>query len=104
MLACKTIGGVPAGGVLEYVAYEFNLMHLSNATAMWMGINPPDIFLYVFLPPLLLDSAIRIDFFTFRKVLQPELADMCLDAVCSGAVCMLLYHRCHRVACPCIAF
>eukprot|EP00892_Ulva_mutabilis_P007352 jgi/Ulvmu1/498/UM001_0506.1 len=57
-----------AGGVLEYFANEFNLLHLSNATALWMGINPPDVFLYVFLPPLLLDSAIRIDFFTFRKV------------------------------------
>lgn len=56
------------GGVLEIFASEFNLRHLSNATALWMGINPPDIFLYVFLPPLLLDSAIRIDFFTFRKV------------------------------------
>ncbi len=32
------------------------------------GIRPADIFLYVFLPPLLLDSAVRMDYFVFKKV------------------------------------
>lgn len=53
---------------MEAFAYHFNLRQLSNASAMWMGMNPPDIFLYIFLPPLLLDSAARIEFFMFRKV------------------------------------
>lgn len=33
-----------------------------------LNIQPPDLFFYAFLPPLLVDSAIRIDFFMFRKV------------------------------------
>lgn len=53
---------------MEFLAFHYNLRQLSNATALWMGMNPPDIFLYIFLPPLLLDSAIRIEFYTFRKV------------------------------------
>ena len=53
---------------MESFAFHFNLWQLSNASAMWMGMNPPDIFLYIFLPPLLLDSASRIEFFMFRKV------------------------------------
>ncbi len=34
---------------------------LSNAITLWLGIQPADMFLYVFLPPLLLDSAVSID-------------------------------------------
>lgn len=33
-----------------------------------LNIQPPDLFFYAFLPPLLVDSAIRIDFFMFKKV------------------------------------
>lgn len=40
---------------------------MSNAITLWLGIKPADVFLYVFLPPLLLDSAVRTDFFTFKK-------------------------------------
>lgn len=36
--------------------------------ALWLGVEPPDLLLYVFLPPILLDSAARIDFFVFKKV------------------------------------
>ncbi len=35
--------------------------------ALWLGVEPPDLLLYVFLPPILLDSAARIDFFVFKK-------------------------------------
>jgi hypothetical protein len=65
----RSPGIMAAGAVMEGFAYHFNLRQLSNASAMWMGMNPPDIFLYIFLPPLLLDSASRIEFFMFRKVL-----------------------------------
>ena len=41
---------------------------LGNAIALWLGIEPADLFLYVFLPPMLVDSAVRIDYFIFRKV------------------------------------
>jgi hypothetical protein len=55
--------------VLEVLAFQYNLHQLSNAAVLWLGMNPPDIFFYIFLPPLLLDSAIRIEFFTFKKVM-----------------------------------
>jgi len=45
-----------------------NLREISSAIAIWLGISPPDLFFYAFLPPLLVDSAIRIDFFMFSKV------------------------------------
>jgi hypothetical protein len=41
---------------------------LGNAFTLWLGIDPPEIFFYAFLPPLLLDSALSIDYFLFHKV------------------------------------
>lgn len=40
----------------------------SNAVVLWLGMDPPDVFVYIFLPPLLLDSAVRMDFFLLKKV------------------------------------
>ncbi len=37
----------------------------------FMCLQPSEIFFYLFLPPLLLDSAVRIDFYVFRKVRKP---------------------------------
>ena len=45
-----------------------NLGRLGNSIAWWLGIEPYELFLYVFLPPLLLDAAVRIDFFLFKRV------------------------------------
>ncbi len=64
-----------------------NMGPLSNAITLWLGIQPADVFLYVFLPPLLLDSAVRTDFFTFKKA-GPRFA--------SGA-CL-----CQRSSLPCL--
>ena len=41
---------------------------MSNALSLWLSIEPPDVFLYVFLPPILVDSAVRLNFYIFRKV------------------------------------
>ena len=57
-----------AGAGVEAASYFWNLPYLSNAATLWLGMNPPDLFFYVLLPPLLLDAAVRIEFFTFRKV------------------------------------
>ena len=38
-----------------------------NASSLWLGMRPADIFVYVFLPPFLLDLAVRIDFFMLKK-------------------------------------
>ena len=48
--------------------YEVNLYRLSNAISLWLGIQPPDLFFYAFLPPLLVDAALRLDWFVFTKV------------------------------------
>lgn len=45
-----------------------NLGRLGNSIAIWLGIQPYELFFYVFLPPLLMDAAVRIDFFLFKKV------------------------------------
>ncbi|KDD76916.1 hypothetical protein H632_c68p2, partial [Helicosporidium sp. ATCC 50920] len=57
-----------AGGVLSLINWKVNMYHLSNAITVWLNIQPPDLFFYAFLPPLLVDSAIRIDSFVFRKL------------------------------------
>ena len=42
-------------------------MYICIKQALWLGVEPADLLLYVFLPPILLDSAARIDFFVFKK-------------------------------------
>jgi hypothetical protein len=42
--------------------------HFSNALTLWLGIKPAPLFFFLFLPPLLVDSASRIDYFIFKRV------------------------------------
>lgn len=60
---------VTAGGVLQGFMFPFNLGRLGNGIAWWLGIHPYELFFYIFLPPLLCDSAVRIDFFLFKQVM-----------------------------------
>ena len=48
--------------------FPANLGRLGNAAAIWLGIQPWELFFYIFLPPLLLDAAVRTDWFMFKKV------------------------------------
>lgn len=57
-----------AGAVLMAIAWPVNLGALGNSLAIWLGISPWQLFFYVFLPPLLLDAAVRIDWYLFKKV------------------------------------
>lgn len=57
-----------AGAVFQLVNFYYNLNHFSNAITIWLGMHPSTIFFQIFLPPLLLDSAVRVDFFLFKKV------------------------------------
>jgi hypothetical protein len=50
------------------IAWPVNLGALGNSLAIWLGISPWQLFFYVFLPPLLLDAAVRIDWYLFKKV------------------------------------
>ena len=77
---------VHAGAICQIVATPLNLGRFGNSLALWLGISPAELFLYVFLPPMLLDSAVRIDFYIFRKV---NTHNPCLGM--RLAVCMLQF-------------
>ncbi|KAI8463489.1 MAG: Sodium/hydrogen exchanger family-domain-containing protein [Monoraphidium minutum] len=57
-----------AGAAFAALSSAFNLGHFSNALTIWLGIQPAPLFFFLFLPPLLLDSATRIDFFLFKRI------------------------------------
>lgn len=82
-----------AGGALQLLNTACNMGPLSNAIVLWLGIRPADVFLYVFLPPLLLDSAVRMDYFVFRKVMLQVLTFAFLVVIASTVlmVPVLLY-------------
>jgi len=67
-----------AGGAIQCVAFLWNTGPLGNGIAIWLGIEPADLFLYIFLPPMLVDSAVRIDFYIFRKVSSTSCPDSCI--------------------------
>lgn len=56
-----------AGMLLELLVFYVNTYQLGNSFSLWLGIQPADTFLYVFLPALLLESSCRLDFFLFKK-------------------------------------
>jgi hypothetical protein len=47
----------------------FPCVCIPNWPSQHHTLQPSEIFFYLFLPPLLLDSAVRIDYYVFRKVL-----------------------------------
>lgn len=53
---------------MQLMSSAVNVRYLGNAIALWLSMTPADLFLYIFLPPLLLDSAVRADYFVFKKV------------------------------------
>ncbi|KAL6750873.1 Sodium/hydrogen exchanger family-domain-containing protein [Haematococcus lacustris] len=82
-----------AGGVYEILVYYFNLGHVSNAVNLWLGMRPADIFVFVFLPPFLLDLAVRIDFFKLKKMIVNVLfmAFVMVISTCLLLVPFMLY-------------
>ncbi|GJQ11163.1 hypothetical protein GpartN1_g2954.t1 [Galdieria partita] len=55
-------------GCLVGVAGCFvHMAELSASLSLWVNIQPPNLLLYVLLPPIVFDSAINIDWFIFRK-------------------------------------
>lgn len=62
------IGVLLSGAVLGVVNYYADLGRLGNSVALWLGVQPPDLLLYILLPPLLADAALRIKFALFKRV------------------------------------
>lgn len=74
----------PAGALFAVLSSAVNLNHFSNALTVWLGMRPTFLFFQIFLPPLLLDSAVRIDFFLFKKV-GAELLHTCTVVVAAAS-------------------
>ncbi len=66
-----------------------NLRQFGNSLALFLGVEPADIFLYVFLPPLLFDASVRIDYFMFKKA---RYTSACTPASSIQHACMLPLH------------
>lgn len=64
----SAVWALVAGGILGCINYYANLLHISNAISLWLSIQPADLFLYAFLPPLLVETSIRLDFFNLSKI------------------------------------
>ncbi|KAI3423997.1 hypothetical protein D9Q98_009830 [Chlorella vulgaris] len=75
-----------AGGALGAVNNYANLLQVSNSISIWLGISPPDLFFYAFIPPLAVDSAIRLDFFLFSKLWMHVLLLAFVMVILSAAV------------------
>ncbi|GMH41236.1 hypothetical protein BSKO_09146 [Bryopsis sp. KO-2023] len=75
-----------AGGFFQFLNLEVNLGHFGNGIDLWLGMQPAEIFFYVFLPPLLLDSAVRIEYFVFKKVMVQVLVFAFLVVLCNTAL------------------
>jgi len=86
------------GVALMGLAWPFNLGALGNSLAIWLGISPWQLFFYGFLPPLLLDAAVRIDWYMFRKVGWPALMTEGTEEGCSGQQSSLSSKRMQRAA------
>jgi len=54
--------------IAEVFVFCYNFGRLGNSFVLWLGVDPPDLLLYGFLPPLLLDAALGLDWFVFKKV------------------------------------
>lgn len=57
-----------AGAIVGVLHYYVNMLQLSNSITQWLSFSPSDLFLYAFLPPLVVEDAINIEFYMFRKM------------------------------------
>jgi len=64
----SAVWALVAGGVIGCINYYVNLLQIGNAISLWLSIQPADLFLYAFLPPLLVETSIRLDFFNLSKI------------------------------------
>lgn len=65
----STVYVLISGALLGILNYYVNLLQIGNAVTLWLRIQPADLFFYAFLPPLIVEQAIRIDIYMFRKTI-----------------------------------
>ena len=75
------------GCAAEVLVYKYNLGRLGNSFTVWLGASPPELLLYGFLPPLLLDAAMSLDWFVFTKVSRHAIV-YAFFVVIATATCM----------------
>eukprot|EP00889_Picochlorum_renovo_P008463 jgi/Picre1/35493/NNA_002955.t1 len=66
----STVYVLVVGALLGILHYYVNMLQLGNSVAQWLSVSPSDLFLYAFLPPLIVEEAIHIEFYMFRKMLM----------------------------------
>lgn len=105
LLAAACLGGklgpvwvLITGGILGTLNFYVNLGEVSNGIALWLGISPPDLFFYALIPPLAVDSALRLDMFLFRKARRCGRA--CGALSCSMNECSTCWHGCWPCSVP----
>ncbi|KAG1680362.1 hypothetical protein FOA52_015453 [Chlamydomonas sp. UWO 241] len=83
-----TLTCLVAGGIYQGLSHAYNLKHVSNASSLWLNMEPPDVFMFIFLPPLLLQSSMQMDFFLLKKVAWNVLF-LAIFLVVGGALLMI---------------
>ncbi len=74
-----------AGCISEYVVYEFNLGRIGNAYSIWLSVSP-DVLLYGMIPPLLLHSALRVEWLQFKKTLGNVIPLVLITFILTGCI------------------
>ncbi|GAX85098.1 hypothetical protein CEUSTIGMA_g12518.t1 [Chlamydomonas eustigma] len=80
------------GCLTQLLSFKYNLGRLGNAISILFGVQPPETFFFIFLPPVLLNSLLHVDYFLFRKVSLLSLcfaASLCVTSVAFSAPLLL---------------
>ncbi|KAI8101987.1 hypothetical protein M9434_007048 [Picochlorum sp. BPE23] len=64
----STVYVLVVGALLGILHYYVDMLQLGNSITQWLSVAPSDLFLYAFLPPLIVEQAIHIEFYMFRKM------------------------------------
>jgi len=56
-----------SGCLVGVIGCYVHMAELSASLSLWVDVRPPNLLLFVLLPPIVFDSAINIDWFIFRK-------------------------------------
>lgn len=66
-----TLALLSAGMALGAVGCATDLGLLTVSLQQWVHLNPPDLFFYIFLAPLIFEAALNADWHVFRRLLIP---------------------------------